>query len=172
MIQYNEAWGWLISLLSLFLPPRDYGARIRGMLYSPFLKKCGKRVLIPWRTHLFNPNKVTLGNNVYLGYNSYYGQGQIIIEDDVLIGPFVSVTPSNHVRGLDQTYRNSMYDEKPIRLCRGCWIGAHVCILAGVTVGEGAIVAAGSVVTKDVASFTVAGGVPAKQIKEIEHILP
>jgi acetyltransferase-like isoleucine patch superfamily enzyme len=55
----------------------------------------------------------------------------------------------------------------PIKICSNAWIGMHCIILKGVTIGEGAIVAAGSVVTKDVAPWTVVGGNPAKLLKEI-----
>ncbi|OFW57007.1 MAG: hypothetical protein A2133_08450 [Actinobacteria bacterium RBG_16_64_13] len=53
----------------------------------------------------------------------------------------------------------------PVRVCRGAYIGAHAILLPGVTVGEGAVVGAGSVVTQDVPAGTVVGGVPARPIK-------
>lgn len=56
---------------------------------------------------------------------------------------------------------------KPVRVCTNAWIGAGATILPGVTVGENAVVAAGAVVTKDVAPNTIVGGNPAKFIKEI-----
>ena len=57
---------------------------------------------------------------------------------------------------------------KPVHICRNAWIGAGATILPGVTVGENAVVAAGAVVTKDVAPNTIVGGNPAKLIKAIE----
>ncbi len=166
MLRYNEFWGWLILLLSLPLPPIDGGARIRGLLYRPFLKRSGRKLMVPWRTNIFNPNKLSVGDNVHLGYNSYYGQGAITIGDNVLIGPFVSVTASNHVRGEDGHFRNAQYQEKPIVIESDVWIGAHCCILAGVTIGRGAVIAAGSVVTKNVPAGSLVGGVPAAVIRE------
>ena len=56
----------------------------------------------------------------------------------------------------------------PVRLVNNVWIGSHATILPGVTVGDGAVVAAGAVVAKDVPANTVVGGVPAKVIKHIE----
>lgn len=167
MIKYNEAWGWVIKTLNAPAPPIDFGARWRGNVYKPFMKACGKGFMVPWRTYIFNPNKMSVGNNVYLGYNSYYGQGTIEIHDNVLIGPFVSVTASNHVIGEDDSFRNANYAEKKVVIKSNCWIGAHTCILAGVTIGEGSLVAAGSVVTKDVPDYTVVGGAPAKIIKSL-----
>lgn len=61
----------------------------------------------------------------------------------------------------------SVVNSKAIKICSNAWIGMDCIILKGVTIGEGAIVAAGSVVTKDVAPWTVVGGNPAKLIKEI-----
>ncbi len=168
MIKYNEGWGWLIKILNALAPPIDFGSRWRGNVYRPFLKSCGARFMVPWRTLIFNPNKLSVGDNVYLGYNSYFGQGEIEIHDNVLIGPFVSVTASNHVIGDDGSFRNAGYAEKKILIKSNSWIGAHVCIMAGVTIGEGAIVAAGSIVTKNVPDFTVVAGAPARVIKHIK----
>ncbi len=61
----------------------------------------------------------------------------------------------------------SAVNSKPIKICSHAWIGMNCIILKGVTIGEGAIVGAGSVVTKDVAPWTIVGGNPAKMIKEI-----
>jgi len=104
-----------------------------------------------------------IGDNSYLGYNSYYGQGEIKIGKNVLVGPYVSVTASNHVR-LDGNFRNSNFLAKKIVIEDDVWIGAHSCILAGVTIGKGAVVAAGSVVNKSVPPNTTVGGVPAHDI--------
>ena len=57
---------------------------------------------------------------------------------------------------------------KPVKIGKNVWIGAHATILPGVTIGDNAIIAAGAVVTKDVEKNAVAGGVPAKKIKDIE----
>ncbi|MGN6285701.1 MAG: acyltransferase [Afipia sp.] len=55
----------------------------------------------------------------------------------------------------------------PVRICRGAWIGARSIILKGVTIGEGAIIGAGSVVAADVPPFTIAGGNPARVIRAL-----
>lgn len=164
-ITYNELWAWLLYMLGAICPPRDFGAKIRGKLYRPFLKKSGSNLMIPARTMLFNPNRLSAGDNVYLGYNSYYGQGDITIGDNVLIGPFVSVTATNHLPAATGSFRQGGFENKGVVIESDVWIGAHACILAGVTIGQGALVAAGSVVTKDVPANSVVAGVPAMPIK-------
>lgn len=134
----------------------------------PFMKHCGKKLMIPLRTHIFNPNRLSVGDNVYLGYCGYYGQGDIFIGDNVLIGPFVSITATNHLRGRDGSFRSNDLEEKPVRIKNNCWIGAHVSIVAGVTIGDGSVVAAGSVVTKDIPNHVIAAGVPTRIIRSIK----
>ena len=88
--------------------------------------------------------------------------GGITLEDRVMIAPNVTLLTANHdLKDLQVLYC------KPITIKKKAWIGEGAKIMPGVTVGEGAVVAAGSIVTKDVAAHTVAGGNPAKLIKTI-----
>jgi acetyltransferase-like isoleucine patch superfamily enzyme len=83
----------------------------------------------------------------------------------VLIGPQVKLVTENHP--VHPSNRKSL-DLKSIHIGKNVWLGAGAIILPGVTVGENSIVAAGAVVTKDVPSNTIVGGVPAKFIKKID----
>lgn len=89
--------------------------------------------------------------------------GGITIEDDVLIAANVQLISNNH----DLEQRN-IITCKPVRICRKAWIGAGSTILPGVTVGENAVVGAGSVVTRDVEPNTIVAGNPARLIREIK----
>lgn len=89
-------------------------------------------------------------------------RGGITIEDDAMIAANVQLISNNH----DLQDRMLLLC-KPVRICRKAWIGAGATILPGVTVGENAVVAAGAVVTKDVAPNTIVGGNPAKFIKAV-----
>ena len=91
-------------------------------------------------------------------------QGGIYIGDDVLIGHNACLLTLNHE--MDPENRADVHP-KPIHIEDKAWLGSNVTVLPGVTIGEGAIVAAGAVVTKDVESNTIVGGVPAKIIKRI-----
>lgn len=110
---------------------------------------------------------VSIGKNVFINFGcTFLALGGITIEDGVLLGPRVSLVTESHP--IDPRYRHGL-SCKPIRIRKNAWIGAGATILPGVTVGVNAIVAAGAVVTKDVPDNTVAGGIPAKFIKIIDH---
>lgn len=107
-----------------------------------------------------------LGKHVFINHAcSFLNLGGITLEDHVPIGPQVKLITENHP--LDPEDRRALIG-KPILIKRNAWIGAGATILPGVTVGENAVVAAGAVVSKDVAANTVVGGVPAKFIKNTE----
>lgn len=106
---------------------------------------------------------VKIGSNVSIMYNLLcMSAGGITIEDGVLIAANCSLISNNH----DFKIREILTC-KPVVIKKKAWIGAGSTILPGVTIGENAIVAAGSVITKDVAPNTLVGGVPAKFIKNI-----
>jgi acetyltransferase-like isoleucine patch superfamily enzyme len=109
---------------------------------------------------------ITIGKNVFINHAcSFLDMGGITIEDNVLIGPKVNLITENHP--LDPSNRTSLV-ATAIVVKRNAWIGAAATILPGVTIGENAVVAAGALVSKDVAPNTVVAGVPAKMVKVIE----
>jgi maltose O-acetyltransferase len=91
---------------------------------------------------------------------------QISIEDEVNIGHHTTLITSSHLVG-DSLRRAGLLQTAPIVLEKGCWLGASVTVLPGVTIGRGAIIAAGAVVTTDVPPNTLVGGVPARVIKTL-----
>lgn len=109
---------------------------------------------------------ISVGRNVFVNQNcTFYDLGGIDIADDVMIGPNVSIITSGHP--LEPSQRRSFVITKPIVIERNVWIAADVTIIGGVTVGENSVVAAGSVVTKDVPPNTLVGGNPARVIRSI-----
>ena len=117
---------------------------------------------------------ISLGNNVSIGYkNTFYcTKAEIIIGDDVIFGPNVTIITGDHrIDILDRPIASIKDNEKlpendlPVIFEGDNWIGANSTILKGVTVGKGAVIAAGSVVTKSVPPLAIVGGVPAKIIK-------
>ncbi|MDD6209966.1 MAG: sugar O-acetyltransferase [Bacteroidales bacterium] len=106
-----------------------------------------------------------IGKNVFINFGcSFMDRGGIIIEDNVLIGPNVNLITENHA--MEPENRDTI-TSKEIVIKSRVWIGAGAIILPGVTIGENSIVAAGAVVSADVAPNTVVGGVPAKFIKKV-----
>ena len=121
-------------------------------VFTPLYINCGKHI--------------TIGKNVFINFDcTFLGLGGITIEDDVLIGPKVSLITENHP--LNPEERKGLTG-KPILIKKNAWIGANATILPGVTIGENAVVAAGAVVSKDVPDNTIVGGIPAKFIKNIQ----
>ncbi len=124
-------------------------------------------------TVICQPFYTDFGKNIRLGKDvfintacTFIGRGGITLEDHVLLGPNVNLITTNHA--FNPADRRSTIS-KPIRVCENAWIGACAIVLPGVTVGKNAIIAAGSVVTKDVPADTVVGGNPAKFIKHISE---
>ena len=110
---------------------------------------------------------ITVGRNVFVNQNcTFYDLGGLDIADDVMIGPNVSLITSGHP--IEPSQRRAAVVAKPIAIERNVWIAAGVTIIGGVTVGENSVVAAGSVVTRDVPPNTLVGGNPARIIRSIE----
>ena len=121
-------------------------------LFPPFSSDCGKNI--------------HLGRDVFVNAGcKFQDQGGIYLGDRVLVGQNVVLATLNH--GMDPARRADLHPA-PIRIGDDVWIGANATVLPGVTIGDGVIVAAGAVVTRDVPAMTVVGGVPARVIKRIE----
>jgi len=168
MINYSEIWGYLLKVCDYFIPPGNVVAKIRGFLYKPFFRNCGNNLKIAERAYIYNPNTITLGENVWLGYNCYLGKGFIVIGHNVVVGPFVSVSPTNHIRK-NESYRFSGSTNTKIKIGNNVWIGAHSCILASVSINNSSVIAAGAVVTKDIPSCVMVSGIPAKINKKYSN---
>jgi acetyltransferase-like isoleucine patch superfamily enzyme len=109
---------------------------------------------------------IRVGRNVFINQNcTMYDLGGIDIADDVMIGPNVSLITSGHP--IEPSQRRAAVIASPIVIERNVWIAAGVTIIGGVTIGENSVVAAGSVVTRDVPANTLAGGNPARVIRSI-----
>jgi len=137
---------------------RFYLGEITGTTIDP-----GTTLFSPFYTNL--GAFTTIGKNVFINHAcSFLDLVGITIEDDVLIGPRVNLVTESHP--LDSGDRKALIT-KPVTIRRGAWIGAGATILPGVTIGENAVVAAGSVVSRDVPANTVAAGTPARIVKSI-----
>jgi acetyltransferase-like isoleucine patch superfamily enzyme len=91
------------------------------------------------------------------------GSGEFTIENEVLFGPYCVIVSTNHSL-LNESYRYGPPIFKPTIIKKGAWVGAHVSVLAGTTIEQGALVGANSLVSKVVSKLSIVGGVPAKII--------
>ena len=121
---------------------------------------------------VFPPFTTDFGKNIHLGKNvfinagcKFQDQGGIYIGDNVLIGHNVVLATLNHDENPKK--RGNLIPKK-ISIDDDVWIGSNATILPGVTIGQGAIIAAGAVVTKNVKENTIVAGVPAKYIRDIK----
>lgn len=110
---------------------------------------------------------LTIGNNVGIAQNCFIQvRGEVIIGDNVIFGPNVSLFSENHLfDNPDLPVNVQGVNRKGVTIESGVWIGSRAVILDGVTVGRNSIVAAGSIVNKDVLPYSIVGGIPAKLIK-------
>lgn len=129
------------------------------------IAKCGKDVNIE-RNAYFTPG-LTIGNRSGVGIDCEI-YGPVTIGNDVMMGPEVVIYTSGH--RFDRT-DIPMMDQgstkpEPVTIGNDVWIGRRVMIMPGVNIGDGCVIGAGAVVTKDIPPYSVAGGVPAKVIKK------
>lgn len=112
-------------------------------------------------------DKISIGNNVGIGEFAYLGgAGSLEIGDECIIGQYLSCHPENHnYHNTTISIRHQGVTRKGIKIGKNCWIGSKVTILDGVQIGNGSIIAAGSVVTKSFPENSIIGGVPANLLK-------
>ena len=111
-------------------------------------------------------DEIRVGRDVFVNQNcTFYDLGGLDIADEVMIGPNVSIITAGHA--LEPSQRRAATIGKPIVIERNVWIAAGATIVGGVTVGENSVVAAASVVTRDVPPNTLVGGNPAQVIRSI-----
>jgi acetyltransferase-like isoleucine patch superfamily enzyme len=108
-----------------------------------------------------------IGESVFINYGCSIGATMLVrIGARSSLGPHVMIM-DNDFHQLDPERRNEVPPSAPVVLGENVWLGARVIVLRGVTIGDGSVIGAGSVVAKDVPPRTVAGGIPAKVIRSL-----
>lgn len=129
------------------------------------LKRYGKRIYIHDPLFVSGADHIELGEDVSIGpFTSMWGGGGIKIGNRVMIGAHTELTSWSHDYRIEKMFYTRT--AAPIVIDDDVWIGAHVVILPGIHIGKGAVVGAGSIVTRDVAAFTIVKGVPAVYFKK------
>ena len=146
--------------------PYSLGSKyIRRFFCGMIFKRMGKNVNIENGAFFSSGREIEIGDNSGLGLDCRV-TGPLKIGNNVMIGPDVMIFTQNHgTERLDIPMRMQTGAKKPVSIGDDVWIAARVIILPGITIGNGAILAAGAVVTKDVPEYAVVGGNPAKIIK-------
>ena len=128
----------------------------------------GKGNHIDFRTYFRYPHKISIGSDVTINRGCSINAGYLVKEATISIGNHVAIGPecSFFAAGHDTTDLQLADTGAPIVVKPNVWIGGGSVIIQGVTIGEGAIVAGGSLVSKSVEPYTIVGGNPAKKIKD------
>lgn len=136
----------------------------------------GKNVTIGKNVDIFPvggsyPSRVIIGNNVIVGdYNRFASCDCVEIGDDVLFAAYVHITDHSHeFKDINKpVVKQGIFSKGQVKIGKGSWLGYRSEVLSGVTIGEHCIIAAGAIVTKDVPSYSVVAGIPAKVIKKYD----
>jgi len=173
LLSIYQFWWKIFNYFILFLKGVDFGKNIKfeGLINI----SGGKRVHIGNNAHFGAGVIISAGpdGEIFIGDDTYIGTHTIIIANkyvkignNCLISPFNYMIDSNHGIALGKLIRLQDYDVDPIVIESDVWIGVGCAVLKGVKIGEGAVIGARAVVTKDIPPYTIAVGVPAKVIKK------
>ena len=139
----------------------------RTAILQALLAGCGENVWIEPPLTLAMGNTVSIGSGTYINSNlTLVDDYEIFIGNEVLIAPNVTISTTNHPLHYMARRHGEMYSKKVV-IEDHVWIGSNAVICAGVTVGMGSVIGAGSVVTRDIPPMCFAAGVPCRVIREI-----
>lgn len=143
------------------------GIAIRYALIKSITPYCGENVAIHSGVYIFSPYNLNLGNNISIHPMSYIdATGGINIGSDVSIAHGSTIMSTSHVfENITIPIKDQGIEKKKTFIKDDVWIGAKSTILYGVTIEQGSIIAANTVITKDVDKYSVMAGAPAKKIK-------
>lgn len=155
--------------------------RVVSFFFKRIMIHCGKHVRFKSLSSSITYKNLSIGNDVYLGPHATIiaTESKVFIGNKVLFGPHVTLIGGDHRITDVGRFIYDVLDKKPgddidIHICDDVWVGTNATILKGVEIGRGAVVAAGSLVVKNVPPYAIVGGVPAKVLKyrwDIDQIL-
>ncbi len=146
------------NALVTYLPSRW----LRRTYLRCWLSRVGRGTGVQMRCRFLNGRRITLGERNVVNFGTLIDGRTfpVTLGDDVSIGPEATVLTLGH----DPQSESFATAGGPVQIGDRAWVGYRAIVMPGVTIGEGAVVAAGAVVTKDVEPFTIVAGVPAKPI--------
>ena len=136
---------------------------IRSIFYELTLPNCGYKPIIHPNVIFSFPQNIELSDNVFINRGTFVtAPAKVRIGNNVLIGPYCVINSGNHnYEKRDTLIRSQGHTELPIIIEDDVWIGSHVCILPGVTIGKGAVIGANSVVNSNILPYQMVAGSPA-----------
>ena len=144
---------------------------IRRFVYRALGAEIGKNVVFHFRTEVRGLYRLKIGDGTIIGDNALLSaQRGLTIGKNVNLSSNVSIYSGAHDHR-DPYFRSTAATTRPITIGDRVWIGSNAIILTGVNIGDGAVVCAGCVVTKDVEPYAVVAGIPAKKVNERPHDL-
>lgn len=148
----------------------------RGFLCKLIFKKCGKNINIEKNAFFGNGIDIEIGDNSTIGINSYIGGigsgGKLVIGNNVMMArDIIILTRTHNFENVYEPMNTQGGENFIVTIGDDVWIGARVIILPGIKIGNGAIIGAGAVVTKDIPQYSIVGGVPAKLIRTRNGII-
>ena len=138
--------------------------RVRTLFLRSSLKSCGAKLIVDKNVCIINPQGISIGDNVHLNRRVLL---QATEGGEISIGNNVVFSYSSKVITANYSIRESKHSYSSVNIGNNVWIGTDAIILPGVTIDDNVVVAAGAVVTTNLAAGYVYGGVPAVKIKEI-----
>jgi maltose O-acetyltransferase len=136
--------------------------------FKKTFKSCGENVSLHLPICIMGPECVSIGDNVTINaFVHMWGHGGIVIGNNCLIASHCAITSLTH--NPESLLFNEQNIAKPVIIGENVWIGSHVIILPGVTLGDNIIIGAGSLVNKDLASNSVYAGTPVKKLRDLEQ---
>ena len=166
MSKIHKAFYYAVTLWGNRVINKLPSRHLRKAFYSMLGAKMGKNCFPCRRVEILLPKGLKLGDGVAVGwYAELDARGGITVGHDTNISSHVKLITGSH----DINDPEFTADFLPIHIGHHCWIGTGAMILQGVSIGDGAVVAAGAVVCKDVEPWTVVGGIPAKKIQDREQ---
>jgi maltose O-acetyltransferase len=144
--------------------PKPLTSDLRAAYWKAHMASLGTGSRISHNVKIRGASKISIGNNSIVTNNCILdGDGNLSIGDDVLIGfESLILTSTHQFEDPSTPIRLQGFVREPVRIGNDVWIGARAIVLPGVAIGDGAVVAAGAVVTGEVPAYTIVGGVPAR----------
>ncbi|WP_026452703.1 acyltransferase [Aequorivita capsosiphonis] len=158
-------YSWLIRSLFYFFPNIPIIMRLRGLFYSFLMKECGRNFQVASDVYIGSLSGLIVGDDVYIAPKNVIIALDLMIGDNVIIGPNCVISGGNHQFD-GSSFRFLKSKAEMVVICKGAWVAGNCTIVAGASLPKFSILAGGAVLTKRFEGEKgIYGGVPAKFIK-------